>query len=122
MRAARQCSARVHSRPDAVEAPGAPSRCRSHSDRRCSICHEPALEDLLDAGGDVGVVHRACFVRWDTEQEALEQTLARSLAFPHHAEASLEMEPKPLAAAKSSSRLPRANSVARVDPARSAAA
>jgi hypothetical protein len=79
----------------------------------------------VDAGGHVGVVHRACFVRWDTEQEALEQMLARSLGVPHHAEADLELElePAPLAAAKSSpSRLPRANCVARADLVRSAAA
>jgi hypothetical protein len=68
------------------------------------------------------VVHRACFVQWDTEQEALEQTFARSLGFPHHAEENLELERAPLAAAKSSpSRLPRANSVTRADPVRSAA-
>lgn len=91
------------------------------SDRSCSICREPAVEDLVDAGGDVGVVHRACFVRWDTEQEALEQMLARSLGFPHHAEANLELEPEPLAAAKSSASRPPSNSVARVDLVRSAA-
>jgi hypothetical protein len=120
MRAARQCTARVHSRPEAVETSGAASRCRSQSDRCCSICREPALENVVDAGGDVGVVHRACFVRWDTEEEALEQMLARSLGVPHHAEANLELEPAPLAAAKSS--LPRVNSVARADLVRSAAA
>jgi anti-sigma factor RsiW len=77
----------------------------------------------VDAGGDVGVVHRACFARWDNEQEALEQMLARSLGAPHHAEANLELELPTDAAAKSSpSLLPGANSVARADVVRSAAA
>ncbi len=122
MRATRTCTARFHLRTEAVDASGAASRCRSRSDRGCSLCHEPALEDLADAGGDVGMVHQACFVQWDTEQEALEQTLAQSLGFPHDAEASLELEPAPRAAAKCSPpRLPHANSVTRADPVRTAA-
>jgi hypothetical protein len=77
----------------------------------------------VNAGGDVGVVHRPCFARWDTEQEALEQMLARSLGAPHHAEANVELEFPTDAAAKSSpSLLPRANSLARAELAPSAAA
>lgn len=41
----------------------------------CSLCHEPGGE-LIDAGGDVGLVHRPCFVAWDVAQEALEHFAA----------------------------------------------
>jgi hypothetical protein len=67
---------------------------QSHAIGRCSRCNRLTLDDLID-GGDIGLVHRACFVAWDQHQEALELMLARSCAAPHHAEglADLDLEP-----------------------------
>jgi len=81
-------------RPRLVRSPGH-LRDRGYlRDRSCGICGRPTLEDLLDAAGDVGVLHRTCFVRWDSEQEALEQAFAKAtFGFPHHAETDdLELE------------------------------
>jgi hypothetical protein len=36
----------------------------------CSLCRQPGAE--LDAGGDLGHVHQACFDQWDREAEAFE--------------------------------------------------
>lgn len=37
----------------------------------CSLCHQPGGE-LINAGGDLGLVHRRCFVAWDVDQEQRE--------------------------------------------------
>jgi hypothetical protein len=102
MRATRRSTARDLSQkadvgwPRPVAVPASLPRCGSQDERSCSICSKPALDDLVDAAGDVGVVHRPCFVRWDTAQEALEQMIARSFGFPHHAEAAADLELEPL--------------------------
>jgi hypothetical protein len=99
--------------------PARPADSRSRTNAACRMCGRPALEDLVDAGGDVGIAHRACFVQWDVHQEALEQMLARSCGFPHHAAdaADLELDPvlrSPNGGAPSSALAPcPSNSVAR---------
>jgi hypothetical protein len=40
------------------------------SHNACSRCHRAGA--TLQAGGDVGLVHEACFDRWDRHQEAAE--------------------------------------------------
>ena len=91
--AARELSAvaDVH-RPRPVAAPACPRNRGSQIDLSCSICGRPALQDLVDAAGDLGVVHRPCFVQWDTKQEAVEHMIARSLGFPHQGEGSADLE------------------------------
>ncbi len=65
---------------------------RSRMSPTCGVCGRPALKDRVDAGGDIGVVHHACFVEWDARQEALEQMLASSCGFLHQAEDATDSE------------------------------
>lgn len=46
----------------------------------CSLCHEPGGE-LINAGGDLGLVHRPCFVEYDRRAEAEEALDVFALAF-----------------------------------------
>ena len=41
------------------------------ADATCSLCGLPGA--TLDAGGDVGLCHRPCFVRFDRAAEAFER-------------------------------------------------
>lgn len=50
--------------------------------RTCCFCGKEVARDVLDAGGDVGRVHPACFEAWDAEQEALEMSLTMAVALP----------------------------------------
>lgn len=38
----------------------------------CSLCRLDAPGELVNAGGDLGLVHRGCFVEYDIAQEAEE--------------------------------------------------
>ena len=60
----------------------------------CRFCSRGAVGDVIDAGGDVGKVHRACFVEWDRRQEALEAaaTITSFLPDPGEIRTELEME------------------------------
>ncbi len=60
----------------------------------CRFCTRGALGDVIDAGGDVGRVHRECFVEWDRRQEGLEAaaTIACFLPDPGEIRTELEME------------------------------
>ena len=60
----------------------------------CRFCSRGAVGDVVDAGGDVGKVHRACFVEWDRRQEALEAaaTITSFLPDPGEIRTELEME------------------------------
>ena len=60
----------------------------------CRFCTQGAAGDVIDAGGDVGRVHRACFVEWDRRQEALEAAakIAFFLPDPGEIRSELEME------------------------------
>jgi hypothetical protein len=65
------------------------------------LCNGPAAADeTIDAGGDVGRVHRTCFVDWDRQQEARE--VASCLGFlgdPGESRTELEVEDAPARAA-----------------------
>jgi hypothetical protein len=50
----------------------------------CGVCGRPALEDMIDAGGDIA--------EWDAHQEALEHMLGSSFGFPHQAEDAADSE------------------------------
>jgi hypothetical protein len=50
----------------------------------------------VDAGGDIGRVHRACFIEWDCRQEALEMSMAAALSLPDPREEWSEREVEPV--------------------------
>jgi hypothetical protein len=50
--------------------------------QRCRFCARENLGDVVDAGGDIGRVHRACFIEWDRRQEALEAAAMVALSLP----------------------------------------
>ena len=82
---------------------GEVSQVPDHTQRAvqsCRFCARSAVGDVIDAGGDVGKVHRACFVEWDRRQEALEAaaTITSFLPDPGEMRTELEME-EPLARA-----------------------
>ena len=60
--------------------------------RRCCLCNEENAGAVVDAGGDLGRVHRACFVAWDREQEALEMGAVVALSLPDPGEYWSERE------------------------------
>ena len=66
--------------------------------RRCRMCAGTAGAETVDAGGDIGRVHRTCFIEWDRQQEALE--VAARVGFllgdPGEYRAELEMEDAPV--------------------------
>jgi hypothetical protein len=67
--------------------------------KTCRLCGATDMEEIVDAGGDVGLVHRSCFIEWDRRQEALELEMAACvglLAHPGEYWAELEMEDAPL--------------------------
>ena len=78
--------ARRLERHDGTQEPSAGDKCR--------FCARAAVDDVVDAGGDVGRAHRVCFVEWDRRQEALEAaaTIASFLPDPGELRAELEME------------------------------
>jgi hypothetical protein len=66
----------------------------------CRLCTGTTVDEIVDAGGDIGRVHRSCFIEWDRRQEALE--MAACIGFPGHPGefwAELEMDGTPLARA-----------------------
>ena len=58
-------------RPTAGQARGA-ERAGARVERRCRLCAGTAGGETVDACGDLGRVHRSCFIEWDRQQEALE--------------------------------------------------
>ena len=82
----------------AVGAPAASSRRRAVD--TCRLCSRTTDGEIIDAGGDVGRVHRACFIEWDLRQEALDMSAcARFPGDPREFWAELEMEGSPVAEA-----------------------
>ena len=68
-----------------------PKRGRSGA-QRCRFCAGQNSGDVVDAGGDVGRVHRACFIEWDRRQEALEMAAMVPLSLPDPGEFWSERE------------------------------
>ena len=70
----------------------------ARTERRCRLCAGTAGGETVDACGDLGRVHRSCFIEWDRQQEALD--LAACVGFllggPGEYWAELEMEGAPL--------------------------
>ena len=64
----------------------------SRATRTCCFCGKAVAREVLDAGGDVGRVHPACFEAWDAEQAAMEMSLTMALALPDPRE-DQELEP-----------------------------
>ena len=60
--------------------------------QRCRFCAGENTGDVVDAGGDVGRVHRACFIEWDRRQEALEMAAMVALSLPDPGEFWSERE------------------------------
>jgi hypothetical protein len=50
--------------------------------QRCRFCAHENAGHVVDAGGDIGRVHRACFIEWDGRQEALEMAAMVTLSLP----------------------------------------
>lgn len=69
-----------------------PAPCRRSRSQRCRFCGCKNVGDVVDAGGDVGRVHRACFVEWDRRQEALEAAAMVALSMPDPGEERTERE------------------------------
>jgi hypothetical protein len=63
--------------------------------QRCRFCSRENVGDVVDAGGDIGRVHRACFVAWDRKQEALEMSMAAALSLPDPREECTERDLEP---------------------------
>ena len=60
--------------------------------QRCRFCARENTGDVVDAGGDIGRVHRACFIEWDRRQEALEMAALVTLSLPDPGEFWSERE------------------------------
>ncbi len=60
--------------------------------QRCRFCAGQNSGDVVDAGGNVGRVHRACFIEWDRRQEALEMAAMVALSLPDPGEFWSERE------------------------------
>ena len=67
-------------------------RGRRAGAERCRFCADENVGDVVDAGGDVGRVHRACFIEWDRRQEALEMAAMVALSLPDPGEFWSERE------------------------------
>ena len=84
-------------RPTAGQARVA-DRAGARVDRRCRLCAGTAGGETVDAGGDIGRVHRNCFIELDRQQQALE--VAARVGFllgdPGEYRAELEMEDAPV--------------------------
>ena len=66
----------------------------------CRLCAGTNVDEIVEAGGDIGWVHRSCFIEWDHRQEALE--MAACVGFlddPGEFWVELEMDGAPLARA-----------------------
>ncbi len=60
--------------------------------QRCRFCDRENAGDVVDAGGDIGRVHRACFIEWDRREEALEMAAMVVLSLPDPGEFWAERE------------------------------
>ena len=69
-----------------------PRARRAGAAQRCRFCARENTGDVVDAGGDIGRVHRACFVEWDRRQEALEMAAMVTLSLPDPGESWSERE------------------------------
>jgi hypothetical protein len=65
---------------------------RRSGEQRCRFCARENVGDVVDAGGTVGRVHRACFIEWDRKEEALEMSMTVALSLPDPREDSIERE------------------------------
>ena len=61
----------------------------------CRLCARPARGNAVTPGPTLGKVHRACFIVWDREQEALELEFGRGfhLPDPMASRTDIELEP-----------------------------
>lgn len=75
-----------------TEGPSSPTARGRPRTQCCCLCSRPNRGDLVEAGGDIGRVHRACFGEWDRRQEALEATFMLPLSLPDAREGSSEVE------------------------------
>jgi hypothetical protein len=55
---------------------------RGTGTQRCRFCACENTGDVVDAGGNVGRVQRACFIEWDRQEEALEMAATVGLSLP----------------------------------------
>ena len=86
----------LEQRPTAGQA-RATERSGATVEGRCRLCAGTARGDIVDAGGDLGRVHRSCFIEWDRRQEASEAAACVGfLGDPGEYWAELEMEDAPL--------------------------
>jgi hypothetical protein len=70
-----------------------PRAGRGHAaSQRCRLCARENAGDVVDAGGDIGRIHRACFIEWDRGQEALEMAAMVALSLPDPGEFWSERE------------------------------
>ncbi len=69
-----------------------PARRGRAGAQRCRFCGCENTGDVVDAGGDIGRVHRACFIEWDRRQEALEMAAMVALSLPDPGEYWTERE------------------------------
>jgi hypothetical protein len=69
-----------------------PARSGRAAAQRCRFCARENTGDVVDAGGDIGRVHRACFIEWDRRQEALEMAAMVTLSLPDPGEFWSERE------------------------------
>jgi hypothetical protein len=60
--------------------------------QRCRFCGDENAGDVVDAGGDIGRVHHACFIEWDRKEEALEMAALVVLSLPDPGERWSERE------------------------------
>jgi hypothetical protein len=68
------------------------ARRRRAGAQRCQFCGDENTGDVVDAGGDIGRVHRACFIEWDRNEEALELAALVALSLPDPGEVWSERE------------------------------
>ena len=76
---------------DTGEVPQVPDHT-TRAVQSCRFCTRGAVGDVVDAGGDVGKVHWACFVEWDRRQEALEAAATITSFHPDPGEIRTELE------------------------------
>ncbi len=82
------CGGTSRGQPHPCGARGVPTAPMS----RCRFCALPAIHDAITPGPQFGEVHRACFIAWDDEQEAMELEFGRAAFMPDPTDCQLELE------------------------------